>query len=150
MSRTSQNTNNDSPGCVGGCLGFSLVVAGPFMLLTWAFGLEEGDAIFNALMVITGIWGVVVAVALLGTWGSTKEISTQTPEQVETPKRQHIPKAVKQAVWDRDGGQCVECGSKENLEFDHVIPFSKGGSSTERNLQILCQRCNRSKGSRIS
>ena len=63
--------------------------------------------------------------------------------------REHIPSKVKIFVWRRDQGQCVECGSKERLEYDHMIPVSKGGSNTARNLQLLCERCNRKKGARI-
>jgi stress response protein SCP2 len=60
-----------------------------------------------------------------------------------------IPQAVKAEVWRRDGGVCVECGGGEHLEFDHVIPFSRGGASSVNNLQLLCRRCNRAKGARI-
>ncbi|WP_261558821.1 TerD family protein [Frankia tisae] len=60
-----------------------------------------------------------------------------------------IPQAVKAEVWRRDGGVCVECGGNEHLEFDHVIPFSRGGASSVNNLQLLCRRCNRTKGARI-
>ncbi len=60
-----------------------------------------------------------------------------------------IPEDVRMFVWQRDGGKCVKCGSQELLEFDHIIPVSKGGSSTERNIQLLCEPCNRSKGSTI-
>ena len=56
-----------------------------------------------------------------------------------------IPKNVQTNVWRRDQGQCVECGSKENIEFDHIIPWSKGGGNTTRNIQLLCQECNRKK-----
>ncbi len=59
--------------------------------------------------------------------------------------REHIPDDVKIFVWNRDGGKCVKCGSNQNIEFDHIIPVSKGGSSTARNIQILCEPCNRSK-----
>ena len=64
-------------------------------------------------------------------------------------RRPSIPQNIKDKVWNRDGGKCVQCGSNENIEFDHIIPFSKGGSSTYRNLQILCEKCNRSKSSKI-
>lgn len=57
-----------------------------------------------------------------------------------------IPQEVKLAVWQRDSGQCVQCKSNKNLEFDHIIPFSLGRSHTERNIQVLCEECNRSKG----
>ncbi|MAT49764.1 MAG: HNH endonuclease [Porticoccaceae bacterium] len=65
------------------------------------------------------------------------------------PRREAIPRAVQREVWQRDGGRCVECNSKAKLCFDHIVPFSKGGSNTVRNLQLLCERCNLSKGNRI-
>jgi len=58
----------------------------------------------------------------------------------------YIPDDIKVAVWRRDNARCVKCGSNENLEFDHIIPVALGGSSTERNIQLLCERCNREKG----
>lgn len=64
-------------------------------------------------------------------------------------KREPISKHVKNEVWQRDKGMCVSCGSKEKLEFDHIIPHSKGGSSTYRNLQLLCEKCNRTKHANI-
>ena len=67
----------------------------------------------------------------------------------EKRKREPIPEEVRNEVWRRDQGRCVICGSQENLEFDHIIPFSKGGSSTARNIQLLCQNCNRHKSDKI-
>ncbi|GEM_PF-1038902 len=64
-------------------------------------------------------------------------------------KREPIPQEIQNIVWNRDGGRCVKCGSRENLEFDHIIPFSKGGSNTARNLQLLCEKCNREKSNSI-
>ncbi|WP_067711398.1 TerD family protein [Nocardia yamanashiensis] len=60
-----------------------------------------------------------------------------------------IPQDVKSQVWQRDGGKCTECGSSEYLEFDHIIPWSRGGATSVDNLQILCRRCNLAKGARI-
>jgi len=54
----------------------------------------------------------------------------------------HIPQGVKTAVWQRDQGKCAQCGATSYLEFDHTIPFSKGGASTVGNVQLLCRRCN--------
>lgn len=59
--------------------------------------------------------------------------------------REQIPEEVRMFVWRRDEGKCVKCGSQTNLEFDHIIPISKGGSNTERNIQLLCEKCNREK-----
>lgn len=63
--------------------------------------------------------------------------------------REPIPENVRLFVWRRDKGQCVRCGSRERLEFDHIIPVAAGGSSTERNIQLLCESCNRSKGASV-
>ena len=63
--------------------------------------------------------------------------------------RKPIPDRVKDKVWNRDGGKCVQCDSNKNLEFDHIIPHSKRGANTYRNLQLLCESCNRSKGAKI-
>jgi len=63
--------------------------------------------------------------------------------------REPIPEDVRFAVWRRDSGKCVKCGGNRNLEFDHIIPVSKGGSNTERNIQVLCEHCNREKADKI-
>ncbi len=67
----------------------------------------------------------------------------------ESNKRPPIPKDVVDAVWNRDGGKCVYCGSNENLHLDHIIPFSKGGDTSIENLQLLCQKCNLEKSNKI-
>lgn len=64
-------------------------------------------------------------------------------------KRPTIPRDVVDAVWIRDKGKCVYCGSTENLQLDHIIPFSKGGATTIENLQLLCQKCNVQKSNHI-
>jgi hypothetical protein len=72
----------------------------------------------------------------------------QQQSNFSTPNR-NIPSNVKQHVWRRDGGRCVQCGSTTNLEYDHDIPVSRGGSNTERNVRILCRSCNRKKHAKI-
>jgi len=68
-------------------------------------------------------------------------IHRDTP--VDLAHTRMIPSRVKHEVWKRDGGKCVECGATDNLHFDHIIPFSKGGSSlTTENIQLLCARHN--------
>lgn len=63
--------------------------------------------------------------------------------------RAPIPPDVRQLVWQRDGGRCVYCGSDTELQLDHQIPVSMGGSSSPENLQILCGPCNRRKGAGV-
>jgi hypothetical protein len=61
-----------------------------------------------------------------------------------------IPTDVKLAVWKRDKGKCVQCGSTDNLHFDHVVPYSRGGSSlVADNIQLLCARHNLGKSAHI-
>jgi len=61
-----------------------------------------------------------------------------------------IPAPVKLEVWKRDKGRCVMCESKENLHFDHIIPYSRGGSSlTSKNIQLLCMSHNLAKRDKI-
>jgi hypothetical protein len=61
-----------------------------------------------------------------------------------------IVEDVQVVVWERDGGRCAICGSQENLAFDHIIPMSKGGSNTARNVQILCETCYLTKRARFN
>lgn len=61
-----------------------------------------------------------------------------------------IPSDVKLAVWKRDQGKCVVCKSADNLHFDHIIPYSRGGSSlVEENIQLMCARHNLAKHDKI-
>jgi len=61
-----------------------------------------------------------------------------------------IPTSVKLEVWKRDGGKCVECGATDELHFDHIIPFSRGGTSLKaENIQLLCARHNLEKRDKI-
>jgi len=64
--------------------------------------------------------------------------------------RRVIPTWVKLEVWKRDDGKCVQCRATEDLHFDHIIPWSKGGSSnTPDNIQLLCGKHNVEKHDRI-
>lgn len=62
---------------------------------------------------------------------------------------------LRQQIKERDGYTCKQCGASVHqepnllLEIDHIIPVSKGGLTTEDNLQTLCWRCNRKKGAKI-
>ena len=73
-----------------------------------------------------------------------------TPSLPTSAQTRVIPSHVKAEVWKRDRGQCVLWGQRDNLHFDHEIPFSKGGASViAQNIRLLCARQNLSKGARI-
>jgi 5-methylcytosine-specific restriction endonuclease McrA len=74
---------------------------------------------------------------------------TSTAPPPSKPRREPIPERVRHEVWRRDQGTCVDCGSRDRLEFDHIIPVSRGGANTARNLELRCERCNGRKGARI-
>ena len=82
-----------------------------------------------------------------------KEIEKRTPLILnlmkEKPRTRGIPAKVRYKVYMRDEGKCVFCGSNLNIEFDHIIPFSKGGSHSVDNIRVLCQKCNRKRGNDI-
>ncbi|MCW2989506.1 MAG: hypothetical protein JWM73_100, partial [Solirubrobacterales bacterium] len=61
-------------------------------------------------------------------------------------RRGPVVREVRLAVWQRDGGRCVECESDFDLQYDHVIPVAMGGGTSVANLQLLCGDCNRRKG----
>ena len=68
----------------------------------------------------------------------------------EMERSRVIPTSVKLEVWKRDGGKCVICGATDELHFDHIVPYSKGGTSLKaENIQLLCARHNLQKGAKI-
>lgn len=72
------------------------------------------------------------------------------PTLTNFDRRRIIPSSVKLQVWQRDKGRCTECGAADELHFDHILPFSKGGTSlTAENVQLLCARHNLAKSAKI-
>jgi 5-methylcytosine-specific restriction endonuclease McrA len=53
-----------------------------------------------------------------------------------------IPERLRNEIYERDNYKCVKCGDSNDLQLDHVIPFSKGGRTERKNLQTLCKACN--------
>ena len=68
-------------------------------------------------------------------------------------RRPTIPTSVRNAVLERDGMTCRYCsrkvsfrsGGSAKLNFDHVIPYSRGGPTTVDNIVVCCRRCNHAK-----
>ncbi|WP_035383547.1 HNH endonuclease signature motif containing protein [Ferriphaselus sp. R-1] len=70
-------------------------------------------------------------------------------------QRALMTSSLREKIKSRDNFTCKICSlsvtDERNLllEIDHVIPLAKGGTTSEENLQTLCWKCNRSKGSKI-
>lgn len=74
----------------------------------------------------------------------------RTSKQIDVEQTRQIPGRVKLAVFKRDKGMCTMCGKKDNLHFDHILPYSKGGTSLKKeNIQILCSRHNLEKSAKL-
>lgn len=71
-------------------------------------------------------------------------------------QRALMTSALRKHILERDNYTCRQCGISTYaephllLEVDHIIPVSKGGMTTEDNLQTLCWRCNRTKGAKLN
>lgn len=73
------------------------------------------------------------------------------PVRLSAERRRIIPSHVKLQVWQRDAGKCAICGATDELHFDHILPYSKGGTSvTAANVQLLCARHNLAKSNHIT
>lgn len=70
-------------------------------------------------------------------------------------RREPIPKRLRDEVWIKCEGRCqwresgIRCGRREHLEIDHIVPVSRGGKNTYRNLQLLCQEHNQRKAAQL-
>jgi hypothetical protein len=132
-------------------------------------GRQAPDLVRVYEKILRGIWVFTGTFALVDAWiqkASGREVIKFRMELLEEEDPVHeretvalaethdqprvIPTEVKLAVWKRDRGRCVLCGSTANLHFDHIIPYSLGGSSTTaENIQLLCATHNLGKGASI-
>lgn len=90
----------------------------------------------------------ILAVAIITT--AVRMWKRHLVELKQNPNTQGIPEYVKAAVFQRDGGRCRQCGYVgPYIEYDHIMPRSKGGPNTVENIQLLCRQCNLKKSNRI-
>ena len=74
------------------------------------------------------------------------ELSRQDPIDYQDPSHPgYIPPVVRRKVWIRNKGQCAACRSREDLQYDYIVPLLEGGHNTLNNLQLLCKSCNQEK-----
>ena len=71
---------------------------------------------------------------------------THLRTELRPASREHLSASKRRRILLRGKGRCMKCGSKKNLEIDHVVPLARGGSNRLENLQLLCRDCNRRKG----
>lgn len=86
---------------------------------------------------------------ILGQDWDTYEPS-RAPVTEEERERRRVTPDIRLRIFERDKYKCQSCGAPSSsvLEIDHVMPISRGGSSDDDNLQVLCAPCNRSKGAK--
>ena len=136
-----------------------------FLLSTWVALLLYSASVHLAILAVLG------AAVLLGYGGYRVRAhffpprpGTVRPPGIvtgagETRARQPLSREVKAAAWQRDGGRCRHCGTTDaeatartgvHLHYDHIVPFSRNGTDTVNNIQLLCENCNLAKGNRFA
>ncbi|MFC2005419.1 HNH endonuclease [Chloroflexota bacterium] len=115
--------------------------------------IHSGIWVFNGLFRLVDAWQEVIngrtVIKFRLELIQDDDISMAT-ESNDIEHSRVIPASVKLEVWKRDKGRCIKCGSTTNLHFDHIIPYSKGGSSlVAENIQLLCARHNLEKRDRL-
>ena len=109
---------------------------------------SDDDMIVPTITIIVAIAIITFFLLVFFIYGSQEGESSQfarTPK----PNNRHIPASIREKIWNRDAGRCVICGSTVDIEYDHMIPFSRGGSHSVNNIRILCKKCNRSRSNKI-
>jgi 5-methylcytosine-specific restriction endonuclease McrA len=78
-----------------------------------------------------------------------KSTGKRTPIIRVADEYSRIDPETRRLVWKRDGGRCCHCGAHGNLQFDHIVPRSLGGSGIAANVELLCGNCNNRKKARV-
>jgi hypothetical protein len=118
--------------------------------------IKDGIWVYNGIFELIGSWKVksegrqVFKFKLRISDGNIKTKKKVRAVIDDLEHNRMIPTSVKLEVWKRDKGKCKRCGSTNNLHFDHILPFSKGGTSLKvENIQLLCARHNLKKRDKI-
>jgi len=118
--------------------------------------IKDGIWVYNGVFELIDAWIAteekrnVFKFKLQVTDKTIEEIQNTGNELKELDHNRMIPTSVKLEVWKRDNGKCRECGSNNNLHFDHILPYSKGGTSLKsENIQLLCAKHNLQKRDKI-
>lgn len=112
---------------------------------------EEEIADFNPEDYVEEIPGEVseMACTVFGHLCPVFFVSEEFTETSEPRRRgRYIPFTTKMRVVRRDNYTCQVCGKHlldNEVEFDHIIPLSRGGISEEHNIRLTCFNCNRDK-----
>lgn len=84
--------------------------------------------------------------AAIGYEATLREYNAKNQRRLMTPE-------LRRQIMERDGYTCRLCGrympDGNGLHIDHIVPISKGGKTVPSNLQVLCAKCNLSKGAKL-
>ncbi len=116
MSRHHRRAKRQRKGNPFPLMGASLLVLALFALEYWELFLYSMVILF-VLVVLFVLWHIIK-------WRKS------TPQRVPVRDSRYISPSLRQAVWERDMGRCVECQGESLLEYDHIIPLSKGGATS--------------------
>lgn len=120
--------------------------------------INKGIWVYNGVFELVDAWvensteenRKVFKYKLLVTDKTINQKNKRVEELKDLEHNRMIPTSVKIEVWKRDKGKCIQCGSNDNLHFDHILPYSKGGTSLKAdNIQLLCARHNLQKRDNI-
>ena len=121
------------------------------LLETWVRG-PVGNVRLPAVVGLTKEEWQAVKPAVLPLLRSVQPRIAESLKHIRTFDGQRLPAddwhIVRSIVLERDGYACTYCGSDKQLEGDHIVPLSRGGSNAFVNLATACRPCNLSKGSK--
>lgn len=112
---------------------------------------EHQSGIFIQLSVKqgSGFYSTIEARTLAATIQTMLDVERRQIYLEDGKPSRYIPRHIQNEVYSRDQGKCTQCGSRVELQFDHIIPYSLGGNNEAHNIQLLCKTCNLQKSNRF-